>query len=378
MSDSKGFRPVSRLSSQDAGGEDGIDTPEAASRPVTAPRPVSLARQPTTPRPTSRARPASVPLSDAADGSMAELRPVSAPRPADDAGPSADVPAAPQAARVASEIREDPAERLPRVALMGEFSAGKSTLSNLLIGKEALPVNVTATQLPPVWMSYGDEDPYRVDLDGGEEDVDPTLSGIPVADTRFVRIFHESKFLNVCDLIDMPGISDPNMSPEVWRRVIGEADIVIWCSHATQAWRQSEAAVWSMMPATLYEKSLLLLTRMDRILSDRDKSRVIRRVEKETEGMFRKVLPVSLIKALEARGDPDAWVESGADSVVTALVELVDEVKAGPKGRPVSRVRSRMAAGAVDDALGEQVVAEPKKIVMPTRVRPRPLISRRT
>ena len=38
--------------------------------------------------------------------------------------------------------------RRPRVALMGEFSAGKSTLSNLLIGKSALPVNVTATQLP--------------------------------------------------------------------------------------------------------------------------------------------------------------------------------------------------------------------------------------
>ena len=44
-------------------------------------------------------------------------------------------------------------EKRPLVALMGEFSAGKSTLSNLLIGKQALPVNVTATQLPPVWMS---------------------------------------------------------------------------------------------------------------------------------------------------------------------------------------------------------------------------------
>ena len=59
-------------------------------------------------------------------------------------------------------------EPRPRVALMGEFSAGKSTLSNLLVGRSALPVNVTATQLPPVWMSYGDEQPYRVGLDGEE------------------------------------------------------------------------------------------------------------------------------------------------------------------------------------------------------------------
>jgi hypothetical protein len=139
---------------------------------------------------------------------------------------------------------------------MGEFSAGKSTLSNLLIGKQALPVNVTATQLPPVWMSYGNQPAYKVSLDGQEEEVDATFSGVSVRDTRCVRVFLESNFLKNCDLIDMPGISDPNMPAEVWQRVIGEADIVIWCSHATQAWRQSEAAVWGTMPPEFYDKSV--------------------------------------------------------------------------------------------------------------------------
>ena len=114
--------------------------------------------------------------------------------------------------RPAEEATDGPTTRHPRVALMGEFSAGKSTLSNLLIGKPALPVNVTATQLPPVWISYGDDVPYRIGLDGEEEDVDPSLSGISVHDTRYIRIFTEAKFLEHCDLIDMPGISDPNTS----------------------------------------------------------------------------------------------------------------------------------------------------------------------
>ena len=67
----------------------------------------------------------------------------------------------------------DSGKRKPRVCLMGEFSAGKSTLSNLLIGASALPVNITATQLPPVWISHGSDTPYRVDLDGEEFDIDP-------------------------------------------------------------------------------------------------------------------------------------------------------------------------------------------------------------
>ena len=57
----------------------------------------------------------------------------------------------------------------PVIALMGEFSAGKSTLANLLLGEGRSPVQVTATQLPPVWFSYGSEAPYKVDLDGNED-----------------------------------------------------------------------------------------------------------------------------------------------------------------------------------------------------------------
>lgn len=278
------------------------------------------------------------------------------------------------------EVVEPPAEeKRPRVALMGEFSAGKSTLSNLLIGKAALPVNVTATQLPPVWMSYGHEPAYRIGLEGEQQEVAEDLSGVSVHDTRCVRVFMESNFLKNCDLIDMPGISDPNMDASVWQRMIGEADIVIWCSHATQAWRQSEAAVWGTMPEALYDKSLLLLTRMDRILSDRDRARVVKRVQSETKGLFREVLPVSLIQALDSNGDPDAWAASGADRLVKSLIDLTDEVASGTIGRRVSRMvrpADEPSRGALDDAIGERVVERPARIVMPTRVRPRPLVSR--
>ncbi len=278
-----------------------------------------------------------------------------------------------EVAQATARKKTVPVSSRPRVALMGEFSAGKSTLSNLLIGKSALPVNVTATQLPPVWISYGDQAPFRVGLDEQEYDVDPSLSDVSVADTNHVRIYHEARFLKFADLIDMPGISDPNMAADVWQRVIHHADIVIWCSHATQAWRQSEAAVWSTMPTSFHEKSILLLTRMDRILSDRDRARVIKRVERETEGLFRKVLPVSLIQALEAGNDAEAWANSGADELLGTLMDLIDEVASGQPGRPRSRIRSASAPSGVDSAIGEE---QKPRFVMPTRVRPRPLTSR--
>ncbi|NNE81076.1 MAG: hypothetical protein HKN18_12480 [Silicimonas sp.] len=279
--------------------------------------------------------------------------------------------AAPATSRLPLEDRP----KRPVVALMGEFSAGKSTLSNLLIGTSALPVNVTATQLPPVWISKGSESPFRVGLDSDEYDIDVhDLESVSVEDTDHIRIFHDAKLLDICDLIDMPGISDPNMAASVWQRVIHNADIVIWCSHATQAWRQSEAAVWSTLPPTLYDKSILLLTRMDRILSERDRARVVKRVENETKGLFRQVLPVSLIRALEANHSSDAWAESGADDLMELLVGLIDEVANGETQPRAPRVRSRSVPAAdVDSSIGEEVKPKKPRMVMPTRVRPRPL-----
>ncbi len=290
---------------------------------------------------------------------------------------------APSDAVDAPEAEEGP--RRPRVCLMGEFSAGKSTLSNLLIGTSALPVNVTATQLPPVWISHGTDAPFRVGLDGETSAVDlENLEDVRVEDTGHIRIFNEAKFLKMCDLIDMPGISDPNMAADVWQRMIHHADIVIWCSHATQAWRQSESAVWSHMPKELHEKSILLLTRMDRILSERDRGRVVKRVQKEAGDMFRQILPVSLIKAVEAGEDPRAWEESGASDLLATLSGLVEEVANGApqptSARTVSRVRSAPSTlGGVNASMVEEEVVptRPARIVMPTRVRPRPLGSGR-
>lgn len=267
------------------------------------------------------------------------------------------------------ERTEPEGERKPRICLMGEFSAGKSTLTNFLIGGSALPVNITATQLPPVWISYGDETPYRVDLDGGEYDVDlNNLTDVSVDDTSHIRIFSRSDLLQSCDIIDMPGISDPNMAPEVWQRVVHHADAIIWCSHATQAWRQSEAAVWSMMTPSLYEKSILLLTRIDKIVSDRDRERVVRRVGRETNGLFREIFPVSLLKAVEANGNEDMIAESGAAAFKDALDQLLKELNGE---------NDKMSTEEAHDAILQTASEGPVENVTPRRIRPRKLTARK-
>ncbi len=264
--------------------------------------------------------------------------------------------------------------RKPRIALMGEFSAGKSTLSNLLIGASPLPMKVTATQLPPVWISWGEGQPYAEDLDGETYPIDiARLSEIDPAETRVIRIFAKSEVLALCDIIDMPGISDPNMSSDVWERVIGKADGVIWCTHATQAWRQSEASVWESLDHKLFATSLLLVTRFDKLHSETDRARVMRRVERETEGLFSARLPISLTDALAAGDDPELLDRSGASALMARLVEILGDLDTRAPRAPAARE----GAARTQETLGRDgLVARidggrPARDISPSRILPR-------
>jgi hypothetical protein len=223
----------------------------------------------------------------------------------------------------------DGGRRKPRIALMGEFSAGKSTLANLLMEQAKSPVRVTATQLPPIWYSLGDAPPVRIDAEGNETPLDgDDLTGISPDDTRAVRVFLQADVLRLCDIIDMPGSSDPNIAAEVWQGMLPLADAVIWCTPATQAWRQTEAAIWEDMPPELHERSALLVTRFDKVRTPEDGKRLLARVEREVDGLFRHVQAASLTDALAAREDEEAWRASGMDSFCETFVAMLEDLEA--------------------------------------------------
>lgn len=243
-----------------------------------------------------------------------------------------------------------PRARKPRIALMGEFSAGKSTLANILMRAALSRVQITATQMPPVWYVHGDGPVVRIGMDGSETPIGrDEMAACDIAQTRAIRVPAEADILEACDIIDMPGSSDPNITGDLWQAMLPLVDGVIWCSPATQAWRQSEAALWEEAPEALHRTSLLLLTRIDKILSDLDRQRLLRRVRAEAGPMFRDILPVSLLDAEAAGEDAELLGESGMADVLENLLAILSELEgrglgAEPVAAPVPRIAPMEAA----------------------------------
>lgn len=258
--------------------------------------------------------------------------------------------------------------RKPVFALMGEFSAGKSTLMNFLLRTHTLPTQVTATQLPPVWFSWGNQSAYVKRHDGSTDLIDlDQLESVGVNDAQFIRIFLEADILEAVDLIDTPGISDPKISTDVWQRAVGQANGVLWCTHATQAWRETERATWVSLPERLQHNSLLLVTRAD-ALGQKDRQKVLRRVNREAGHLFNRSILFSARDAIEARdktGDAEMWSRSGGGKMIDSFLEITENI--------MDNRADQLARYQIDKGLSDEPKVQPLR---PSRNTEAPAVTR--
>ena len=214
----------------------------------------------------------------------------------------------------------DWADRKPIIGLMGEFSSGKSSLVNLILGENLIPTQTTSTSLPPIWLSYGSRPGYFVTAGGERVTCDADELNQTPRDARFVRLYLEYDALKDKSIIDVPGISDPSFASNPWRGVISLAHGIVWCTSATQAWRQTEKATWESFPERFHKTSILVATRMDKIPNEDDREKVARRLRNETEDVFSKHVCLSTKRAIKSRKDGSAkWIESGGEEFFDAL-----------------------------------------------------------
>lgn len=249
-------------------------------------------------------------------------------------------------------------ERPLRIAVIGEFNSGKSTLTNMLVRIESLPTAVVSnTRIPTLLYHAPEPEIFALHHDRRRERLRASDQA-PSQEIFRVEVGLPSERLRAVQILDLPGLADARFDGAITDLAAHAVDVGLWCTLSTQAWKESERAAWEEIPERLRGRGLLVATHRDLLHDAADIEKVLNRLRAEAGPYFRDILLLSTVEALAVAREDHAgaaasgvWSVSGAEAFETALDELLRSVRIQRldaaievTARIASRALSRIAA----------------------------------
>jgi cellulose synthase operon protein C len=264
-----------------------------------------------------------------------------------------------------------------RVAIVGEFNAGKSTFINAVIGADVAPTGVLPTTATLHHLRYA-PDPFariqfHADAPGKvKERIVPSselraaLKGADAEWVTRVEILQPIASLTRVEILDTPGFNAPDTRhTEAARSAFEEADAAIWLLDAGQPLKQSERRILEEAKVA-HLPVQILINKADRLKPD-DLGKVMANVGESLAetGIRSWAAPLALSARLALQGklgDADALVRSGWEDVQKLLDEQIvgrsDDLKERGLRRRATRVVSLMLERARELAADERAAID--------------------
>ncbi len=197
-----------------------------------------------------------------------------------------------------------------KVAITGQFSSGKSTFLNALLGKNILPTGITPVTSKVNFIRYGEDYKIKVRfLDGKDEFY--SLENLPnftdqrqeTASIEYLSIYAPLELLKEVVFVDTPGLnSQASVDTKTTKKVLREVDGIIWLSLMDNAGKMSEIKVLKAYMNSYAKKSLCVLNQKDKFSKDQiEKS--LNYVKKTFGEFFSDIVAISALDALKARSN---------------------------------------------------------------------------
>ena len=232
-----------------------------------------------------------------------------------------------------------------RLAILGQFKRGKSTLLNALLGDKLLPTDILPVTAIPTFISAAEKVDVQVSFETEAESVqfspsaDQSLADF-LADyvtetgnpnnqrkVKWVEIGHPAEILKQgVVLIDTPGIGSTNKhNTEVAYQILPQCDAALFLVSPDPPITEIELDYLKEIQQRL-PRTFFLLNKVD-FLNEEEKVASLKFLADQLAPLcdgVPQVLPVSARKGLEARlsGDAAGWKNSGMQQVEQNLIDF--------------------------------------------------------
>lgn len=224
------------------------------------------------------------------------------------------------------------------IMVMGEFSTGKSTFINSLVGQEVAAMNATPTTAVITKLCYGQKDEIVVHFRDGsqrQESVESfarlTAEADEDSNKRHATIDYVERrmtlpVLRSVTIIDSPGLNAIKAEHGVaTRRFVDKADAVIWMFSVENAASQSEFDAMDELAPRL--RPIALINKMDLVDDDDEETpeELLAEIEGKLGERVQAVIGISAEMALRGKMENNAGLlaESGLDTFYSFIEKNV-------------------------------------------------------
>ncbi len=259
-------------------------------------------------------------------------------------------------------------ERLARpltIAIMGEFSSGKSTFINALLGEAVAPMGVLPTTSTINLFRRGPSGSARVHYRDGSigtvarDEVHTflqNLDDIEASRIRHMEIERTGPRLGEAAVVDTPGLNALDAFHErVTREFVEEADAIIWIFSATRGGAASEGSALKSLCAD-GRQVLGVLNKVDTLDPD-ERAELVAYLQDQFGALLLDVIPICASAALELRTHPPGEPGPEADPFIAVedalerhFFERARELKRALTARRLADAMARARAAVLTTA----------------------------
>lgn len=219
-----------------------------------------------------------------------------------------------------------------KIAVIGQFSSGKSTFLNALLEQEILPSGIIPLTSKVCEISYGENLHLEIFYKDGThtfapleflEQVQPTIN----TQISHYKLYAPVPLLQEVTFLDTPGFNSQNQEDtDITNTILQEVDGIIWVSLIDNVGKNSEREILNTHIRHYRAKSLCVLNQKDRLKNATELHTSLRYAQKAFSGIFENIIAISAKNALKAKSQKQSqitndeketlYIESGFNEVL--------------------------------------------------------------
>lgn len=261
---------------------------------------------------------------------------------------------------------------LTSIVVCGEVSSGKSSVINLLLRRDIVPDFFGQLERPVIVVRHSETPSAIVKYASGVAVTYETIQSCrDLSNATSCEIYVDAPHLEGVELIEAPFQHDGEVSDGTFT-LMGAADILVWVTICSQAWRLTERTIVAKLPKGQRDRSVLVVSRADKLKSVEDNDKIRGRLEAETVDFFKDIVFMKASKrSIKASAKSDvSWANANGEKLAILLEGYVKSVEedrqkaltadSEPKSSIVEEVVEEIAEEAVEEVV--ETVSAPVEV----------------